>query len=97
MKDKIEPYCKFCENEMCVYADCPACCDYCPVPNMPGLCRFEEREDMTPMKAWGNIADRLKIYAEEHGFTDEDVAAEVMAYRVLSAAEEEREADEGNV
>lgn len=97
MKDKIEPYCKWCKDEMCVYAECPACCDYCPVPNLPGVCRFEKREDMTPMKAWGNIADRLRIYAGEHGFTDEDMAAEVMAYRALSAAEEEREVDEGNV
>lgn len=85
MKEKIEPYCKFCQNEMCVYAECPACCDYCPVPNMPGLCRFEKREDMTPKKAWRNI----KVYAREHGFSDDDMAAEVMAYRVLSAAEEE--------
>lgn len=94
MKEKIEPYCKWCKDEMCVYAECPACCDYCPVPNLPGVCRYEKREDMTPMKAWENISFRLKIYAEEHGFTDEDLAAEVMAYRALCDAKEEWEADE---
>lgn len=88
MKQKIEPYCKWCHNEMCVKDECPACTEYCPVPNMPGLCRYEEREYMTPKKAWHNIINRLKIYADEHGFTDEDIAAEVMAYMVLCDAEE---------
>lgn len=94
MKEKMEPYCEWCYEEVCVKSGCPACGDYCPVSDLPGICRYEERRDMTPMKEWGNIADRLRIYAREHGFTDEDMAAEVMAYRALSAAEEEREADE---
>ena len=25
--------------------DCPMCCDFCPVPDIPGVCRFEEREE----------------------------------------------------
>lgn len=82
MKEKIEPYCKWCKDEMCVY---------CPVPNLPGVCRFEKREDMTPMKAWGNIVDRLRIYAGEHGFTDEDLAAEVLVYRLFYEAEDRNE------
>ena len=24
-------------------ADCPMCADYCPVVDVPGVCRFEER------------------------------------------------------
>lgn len=91
MKEKIEPYCKFCKDEMCVYADCPACCDYCPVPNLPGVCRFEIRENMTPIKAWENIAERLKLYSHEYGFTDEDLAAEVLVYRLLYEAEDRNE------
>lgn len=35
--------CKYCKDEICVNADCPMCCDYCPVPDDPGVCRFEER------------------------------------------------------
>lgn len=35
--------CKWCKDEICVNADCPKCCDYCPVPDDPGVCRFEER------------------------------------------------------
>ena len=35
--------CKYCQGEICVNADCPMCCDFCPVPDIPGVCRFEER------------------------------------------------------
>ena len=38
--------CKYCQvAEVCVNADCPMCCDFCPVPDIPGVCRFEEREE----------------------------------------------------
>lgn len=33
------------QDEVCVNADCPACADYCPVANYPGVCRFEGRGD----------------------------------------------------
>ena len=26
-------------------ADCPMCADYCPVADVPGVCRFEDRGD----------------------------------------------------
>lgn len=35
--------CKWCQDEICVNADCPMCCDYCLVPDTDGVCRFEER------------------------------------------------------
>ena len=37
--------CKYCQDEICVNADCPLCADYCPVVDFPGVCRFEERGD----------------------------------------------------
>ena len=37
--------CKYCQDEICVNVDCPTCCDYCPVADVPGVCRFEEREE----------------------------------------------------
>ena len=37
--------CKYCQDEICVNADCPMCADFCPVPDIPGVCRFEEREE----------------------------------------------------
>ena len=37
--------CKYCQGEICVNADCPMRADYCPVVDVPGVCRFEEREE----------------------------------------------------
>ena len=39
------PDCKYCQGEICVNADCPMRADFCPVPDIPGVCRFEEREE----------------------------------------------------
>ena len=75
---KTNPYCKWCKNEMCVNDICPARGDYCPVPDISGLCRYEERYEMTPKEAWENIAERLKVYSREHDFTDEDLTTEVL-------------------
>lgn len=35
--------CKYCKDEICVNADSPMRADYCPVPDNPGVCRYEER------------------------------------------------------
>lgn len=61
-KVKIKPYCRWCHNEICVNDECPARGDYCPVPDISGLCRYEERHEMTVRKAWENIAERLKFF-----------------------------------
>ena len=37
------PDCTWMQDEICVNADCPMCCDSCPVVDVPGVCRFEER------------------------------------------------------
>ena len=39
------PDCKWMLDEVCVNADCPMCCDFCPVADTAGVCRFEERGD----------------------------------------------------
>ena len=40
------PDCKYCQgDEVCVNANCPMRADFCPVPDIPGVCRFEEREE----------------------------------------------------
>ena len=90
-KVKIKPYCEWNKNKMCVNDECPLRGDYCPVPDIPGLCRYEERHEMTARKAWENIEERLKVYSHEHGFTDEDLAAEVMLYGLLYEAEDRNE------
>ena len=39
------PDCKYCQDEVCVNSDCPMCAGFCPAPDIPGVCRFEEREE----------------------------------------------------
>lgn len=43
-KPQREGSCTWCYNEFCVYDQSPACTDYCPTENYPGLCRFDSRE-----------------------------------------------------
>ena len=45
---------------------------------------------MTPLKAWYNIFDRLAAYADEHGFSAEDVAAEMLVYSFLYGGKNEK-------
>lgn len=35
--------CRWNHDEFCVNSDCPMCADYCPVPDFPGVCQFEDR------------------------------------------------------
>ena len=46
MEEKTASACKWLSDdfmEICCNGDCPACTDFCPVPQLPGLCAFEER------------------------------------------------------
>lgn len=36
--------CKFEIDEICVNADCPCCCDYCPVIYYAEICKYAEEE-----------------------------------------------------
>ena len=38
--------CKYNQDEFCTHLDCPMCADYCPVPDVDGVCQYEEREDV---------------------------------------------------
>ena len=60
------PDCKYCQDEVCVNANCPMCADFCPVPDIPGVCRFEEREvKMAEIKNYLQDAEILAQLAEE--------------------------------
>ena len=60
------PDCKWMQDEICVNADCPMCCDFCPVVDVPGVCRFEEREiTMDKIKNYLPDAEILAQLAEE--------------------------------
>lgn len=36
--------CKHNYDEICTNADCPLVADYCPVPDTPDVCKWEDRE-----------------------------------------------------
>lgn len=38
--------CIYNQDEFCTNADCPMCADYCPVPDIDGVCQYEEREEV---------------------------------------------------
>ena len=37
--------CKWMQDEICVNSECPMFADHCPVTDVDGVCRFEEREE----------------------------------------------------
>lgn len=39
--------CKFCDDftGVCTNPDCPMCADACPVPDVEGLCKYEQRKE----------------------------------------------------
>lgn len=37
--------CKYNQDEFCTNADCLMCGDYCPVPDIEGVCQHEDREE----------------------------------------------------
>ena len=55
--------CKWMHNEFCVNDKCPMRADYCPVPDFPGVCRFEDRisdeENASIKKAIAMLDDYL--------------------------------------
>lgn len=38
--------CIYNKDEMCTNDQCPMCADYCPVPDIDGVCVYEERVEM---------------------------------------------------
>ena len=52
--------CNWCKDEICVNADCPICCDYCPVPDTEGVCKFEDRSE----RHFTVVEGRMKEYID---------------------------------
>lgn len=42
--------CLHMQEEICVNANCPVCCDFCPVADTPGVCRYEDRSGTQPQR-----------------------------------------------
>ena len=62
-----EMACKYCKDEFCVNGDCPMRGDYCPVPNISGVCKYENR-----VEANRTPKDCLKIILDDNGFAPQD-------------------------
>ena len=58
--------CKYCKDEVCVNADCPLCADYCPVIDVPGVCKYE-------------LIEPLERFVEAQSRTYEDALREIKA------------------
>ena len=65
--------CNWCKDEICVNADCPICCDYCPVPDTEGVCKFEDR-----------ARDILRCIDRNSDHGEEVVNVAVMIQRVMA-------------
>ena len=39
--------CRWNQDEICTNADCPMCCDFCPVPDTSDVCKHEDRHELT--------------------------------------------------
>lgn len=37
--------CKYNQDEFCTNPDCPMRGDYCPIPDIDGVCQYEDREE----------------------------------------------------
>ena len=62
--------CKFNQDEFCTNNQCPMCGDYCPVPDVEGICKHEERiEEKWKLTPKGCFVAALK----NHISIDEDL------------------------
>lgn len=48
--------CKYCKDGICVNADCPKWGDYCPVEDVPNMCKWAEQKAMTNYEKIKNMS-----------------------------------------
>lgn len=58
------------QDEVCVNADCPLCCDFCPVADTPGVCKYEERGNSDAQKGKRQTGAKYPAKAYELGRLD---------------------------
>lgn len=63
--------CKYCKEEFCVNDACPLCADYCPVIDVPGVCKYE-------------VIEPLERFVEAQSSTYEIALKEIKAGRKLT-------------
>ena len=63
--------CKYCKDEFCVNDACPLVADYCPVIDVPGVCKYE-------------VIEPLNRFLEAQSRTYEDALEEIKAGHKLT-------------
>lgn len=58
--------CKYCYDEFCTNDKCPLVADYCPVPNDPDVCKWEERV----LTMQNDMRDRLVELIDDADYDD---------------------------
>ena len=59
-------HCSYCKDEMCTNPECQMRGDYCPVPDTPGVCKYEKLSDPlieATEKAYRNGAEAMRSAA----------------------------------
>lgn len=64
--------CKYEVDELCTNDQCPMCADYCPVPDVEGICRHEVREEavyvLTPRGCAEAALNAIGCHMDEDDF-----------------------------
>lgn len=61
--------CKYNQDEFCTNDQCPMFADYCPVPDVEGVCKYEDREEVCALTLKGCFVSALM----DHISLDEDI------------------------
>ena len=64
--------CKYNQDEFCTNADCPMHGDYCPVPDINGVCQYEDREEeryvLTPKGCFITALNDCHVYLSDNNY-----------------------------
>ena len=64
--------CKYNQDEFCTNADCPMRGDYCPVPDIDGVCQYEDREEeryvLSPKGCFITALNDYNLYLDDNDY-----------------------------
>ena len=64
--------CKYNQDEFCTNADCPMCGDYCPMPDVNGVCQYEDREEekyvLSPKGCFITALNDCHVYLSDNNY-----------------------------
>lgn len=64
--------CKYNQDEFCTNVDCPMRGDYCPVPDIDGVCQYEDRGEeryvLTPKGCFITALNDCHVYLSDNNY-----------------------------